>query len=340
VTKRKGWGMGLFGNKKPKLPGYVGIGLDALLQDPEWAYAISQAGINTANCEIVLRLAGPTVGSGGVPETPKPAILFGQGSTLAMAFPAEREIKVVRRDKSRAQLQTVRSGWFQILFGPASSLDGFMFWGQEDNLKLDTPEGEKFGALMSAFLKGQLKPQQVVGTPQTLVSHSVSAEPPAPAFQDSEDALRWKMVHSVHGALEEMMDKYQQCFKTAETVEKAFGMANTDFVNGVRQHELSQASFRNLGVRTERELEGLLAGLRESTVTAQNQWKDLLFLLPGSDHDVMKVSKWCMSHGVDSGLMSSVVSNGMFIYTDFGLTRESFWIENERVAAIAQGAGQ
>ena len=34
VTERKGWEMALFGNKKPKLPSYVGVGLDALLQDP------------------------------------------------------------------------------------------------------------------------------------------------------------------------------------------------------------------------------------------------------------------------------------------------------------------
>jgi hypothetical protein len=59
--------MGLFGNKKPKLPSYVGAGLDALLQDPEWASAISQAGIDAKRCEIVLRLADPTVGTGGCP---------------------------------------------------------------------------------------------------------------------------------------------------------------------------------------------------------------------------------------------------------------------------------
>ena len=43
----------------------------------------------------------------------------------------------------------------------------------------------------------------------------------------------------------------------AENVEKAYGMANTAYVNGVRQHELSQASFRDFGVMSERELEGL-----------------------------------------------------------------------------------
>lgn len=274
----------------------------------------------------------------GLPENPKPAILFGQGNILAMAFPAEREVKVVKRDKSRAELQTQRSGWFQILFGPANNLDGFMFWGYEDNLKLDTPEGDKFGKLMSAFLKGQLKPQQVVGTPQTLVSAAVSVEPPAPTFEDPQDALRWKLVYSVQGALEEMMDKYSQCFEKAEHVEKAFAVANAEFVDGVRQHELSKASFRAHGVRSQRELEGLLASLREATVTAQNQWRNLIFLLPGSEHDIVKIGNWCMSHGVDSGVMSSLVGNAMFLHTDFGLTRDSFWTENERVIAVTQSS--
>ena len=341
--------MGLFGTKKPKLPSYVGVGLDALLQDPEWAYAIGQAGIDTRTCEIVLRLANPTVGSGpgAVPENPTPAILFGQGSTLALAFPAEREVKVVKRDKSRAQLQTQRSGYFQILFGAPNNLDGFMFWGGQDNLKLDTPEGEKFGPLMSAFLAGQLKPQQFRGTPQSLVSDAAPARPAAPAAtettaapDDPEDALRWKMVHSVYAALAEMMDKYSKCFAKAEYVEKAFGIASTEYVNGVRQHEMSKNSFRQRGVSSERELESLLAGLRETTLAAQSQWKDLIFLLPGSEHDIVKISTWCMSHGVDPETMSSLVSNGMFLYTDFGLTRESFWAENERVIAVTQGAGQ
>lgn len=332
--------MGLFGNKKPKLPSYVGVGLEGLLRDPAWAYAIGQAGIDPGRCEIVLRLAEPTVGSGGLPETPKPAILFGQGNTLAIAFPSEREIRVVRRDKARADLQTQRSGWFQILFGPANNLDGFMFWGAQDNLKLGTPEGEKFGKIMSAFLSGQLKAQQVFGTPQSLVSGGVSVEPATPAFEDPEDAVRWKMVNSVHSALVEMMDKYQQCFEKAETVEKAFGVANSGFVNGVRQHEMSMASFRGLGERSERELEGLLTELRAATVTAQNQWNDLLFLLPGSGNDVMRFGNWGMAHGVDPEVLSLVLTNSIFTRTDFGATRESFWTENDRVIAAMKGTGQ
>lgn len=333
--------MALF-NKKPKLPSYVSLGLDALLQTPEWAYAISQAGINPAGSEVVLRLAELTVGTGtGTgPETPSPAILFGQGNTLAVAYPTEREIKVLKRDKSRAELQTQRSGWFQILFGPANNLDGFMFWGHADNLQLGTPEGEAFGKVMSAFLKGQLKPQQIFGTPQSLVATRVSVERPAPAFEDPDDGLRWKLVHSVQSALTAMMETYQQCFDKAEHVEKAFNIANAEFVNGVRQHEISRKNFHQAGVRAEQELLPLLGELRQATQAAQSQWQDLVFLLPGSDNAVLKISNWCTSHGVESEVLGSVVANGMFIHTDFGVTRESFWRENERVASVMNRAGQ
>jgi hypothetical protein len=333
--------MGVFGNKKPKLPSYVGVGLDALLQDGEWAHAISQAGIDTRNCEIVLRLAEPTVGGGGggIPENPKPAILFGQGNTLAIAYPTEREVKVVKRDKSRGELQTQRSGWFQIIFGPVNSLDGFMFWGTEDNLQLGTPEGEKFGEIMSKFLKDQLKPQQVVGTPQSLASSGKIDESAAPAFEDPEDSLRWKLLQLLRTSLDEWMEKYKECFEKFEGIEKAFAIANAEFVDGYRQAEQSKEVFRQMAVSDERELEGLLSDLREATTRAQNQWEDLVFLLPGSDNDVTKIATWCMSHDVDSEVMSSVVANGMYTRTNFGVTKESFRAENERVVAILS-AGQ
>lgn len=333
--------VGLF-NKKPKLPSYAGVGLDGLLRDPEWSYAIGQAGIIPSRCEVVLRISEASVGmgiaAGGVVNA-SPVILFGQGTTLAMAYPTERDVKVQLRETSRAALQTQRSGWFQILFGAANNLDGFMFWGAPDNIQLGTPEGEKFGQIMSAFLKGQLKPQQVVGTPQSLVATAVSVEPPAPAFSDPQDALRWKMVYSVQGALTEMMDKYQECFEQAETVEKAYGMANADYVDGVQQHPISKENFRMMAESMEAELKVPLAALREKTSYAASQWKDLVFLLPGADNDVIKISDWCESNGVPSETLGTLVGNCMFIYTDFGLTRESFWTENQRVISVLNRSG-
>lgn len=328
--------MGLFGNRKPKLPDFAGLGLDALLQHPEWAYPISEAGIDPRRCEIVMRLAAPTVGTGmGTPQDARPAILFGQGHVLALAFPGEREVTVVKRPVARAALQTQRSGWFQVLFGPASTLDGFMFWGAEDNLKIGTAEGDAFGTIMSAFLDGRLEPGQFVGTPQSLASSRATVEAPAPAFQDPQDELRWKMVHSVHAALTEMMDRYQLCFEKAEKVEKAVGMTELR-----PQHEISIENFRRLAVSLERELENLLGDLRSSTIEAQRQWNDLLFLLPGSENDIIKIADWCTSHEVDSEVLGSVVGNGMFVHTNFGLTRESFWAENERVIAVMNSSGQ
>ena len=117
-------------------------------------------------------------------------------------------------------------------------------------------------------------------------------------------------------------------------------MANAEFVDGVRQHEISRESFRNYGIDAEGELVVLLGELREATKAAQSKWQDLLLLLPGSENDVVRIGNWCMSHGVDSGVLSAVVANGIFTRTDFGLTRESFWTENERVTSVMKGAGQ
>lgn len=257
-----------------------------------------------------------------------------------MAFPNEREVIVVKRNKAKAELQTQRSGWFQILFGPVDRLDAFMFWGAQDNLKLDTPEGAIFGKVMAAFLQGHLKPQQFVGTPQTLVAGGVSLEPPTPEFDDPEDALRWRALLSVDASLAALLEKYQECYETAEKVEKAFGLADSGYVNGVRQHEYSVAAFREMGARQEGVLVDLLKELREVTHQAVAQWNNLLFLLPDAPNDILKISNWCSSRGVDSEVMSRVVGNGMYQFTNFGLTRKSFWAENARVIAVSNGAGQ
>jgi hypothetical protein len=185
-------------------------------------------------------------------------------------------------------------------------------------------------------LFGKKKPQQTVEATQSVAPSAVPVEPPAPAFEDPEDALRWKMVHSVASSLTELMDRYQQCFEKAEQVERAYGMADTEFVDGVRQHEISRKNFREMGITWEGELEGLLGDLRAVTIAAQSQWKDLLFLLPGSENDVIKVFDWCTSHGVDSEASSSIAVNSTFLHTDFGDTRESFLSENQRVIAVME----
>lgn len=328
--------MGFFG-KKPKLPSYVGESLEALLEDPQWSFALDEAGIDASRCEVVLRLADCTVGDRGAPENGRPALLLGQGNTIAVAFPGERDIRIVKRDTSRAELQTQRSGMFQLMFGPASNLDGFMFYGHEDNLVENTPEGHAFGQAMLAFLAGNLQPQEVVGTPQSLIANAssgASVQPSsAPEFDDPEDATRWQMVHAAHSALTDMMDKYQLCFEQAENVEKAYGMTTVG-------HEISRENFRKHAEAGEKELEGLLVDLREATVAAQSQWNDLMFLLPGEENDIMRLANWCMANQVDSEVLSSLAQNAMFTNTDFGTTRTSFWTENERVVTVMKNANQ
>jgi len=195
-------------------------------------------------------------------------------------------------------------------------------------------------------LFGKKKPRQVVGTPQRPVSDGLpsqpapppAVEPSVPAFDDPDDATRWKMVHLVESSMAQMMNKYQRCFEAAQNVEKGFAMANADFIQGYRQNEISKENFRKSAVATERELESLLGDLRTATLGAEEQWKDLVFLLPGSESDVVKLSNWCMSHGIDSKVMSSVVTHGIFIHTNYGLTKESFWVENDRVTTLMGGA--
>lgn len=331
-----GIAVAVFG-KKPKLPSYVGWDLGALLQDPQWAFALSEARIDPARCEVVIRLADCTIADHLHPTNASPAILFGQGNQLAVAFAGEREVRVVMRDTARAELQTQRSGMFQILFGPATSLDGFMFYGLEDNLVDGTPEGNAFGQIMLAFLAGRLEPQAIVGTPQSIAQQGASAPRPlestAPEFADPADATRWEAVLSLHASLNTMMDRYQSCFEQAENVEKAYSMTTVG-------HEISRENFRKHAEEAEKELEALLLGLREATVAAQSQWNDLMFLLPGEDNDIMKLANWCMANGVDSEVMSSIAANGMFTHTDFGTTRSSFWTENERVIAVMNNANQ
>lgn len=166
-------------------------------------------------------------------------------------------------------------------------------------------------------------------------------KPAMPAFDDPDDVTRWETLHSANSLLAAMMEKYQECFEKADRTERAYAMGDAEFVDGVRQHEISRKNFHDMGVRSEGELEGLSAELRAATLAAREQWQNLVFLLPGSaENDVMKIAEWSMSHGVDTELMSSLVSNGMFINCDFGTTRQSFWEQNDRIVAIMNQAGQ
>jgi hypothetical protein len=166
------------------------------------------------------------------------------------------------------------------------------------------------------------------------------AEPSMPTFDDPEDVTRWQMILALRASLADMMAKNAECFEKAERAEKALAMGNAEFVDGVRQHEISRENFRKFGERADAELQDLLVELRTAIALAQSQWDNLLFLLPGADNDVMKIFDWCESHGVDQEISSEVVAEGVLVRTDFGLTRASFWAENDRINALMNGGSQ
>ncbi len=96
---------------------------------------------------------------------------MGDGSRIAIALPSEREVTVLARDVSIAQLQTQRSGRFQIVFGPLQRMDVWMLEG----LSAETEEGRLFGNTMLNFLRGTLS-QETTTTSDAVLN---SGAPPA-----------------------------------------------------------------------------------------------------------------------------------------------------------------
>lgn len=160
------------------------------------------------------------------------------------------------------------------------------------------------------------------------------------AVVDPEDGLLLKMVYTVAVSLKAMMHQYEVCFEQAEKVERAFGMANAEVVDGIPQHPMSKANFRKMAVSWEGELSVMLAELREKTKAAASQWKDLVFLLPGDGNDMVRLVEWCRAHKVREEEFQTFISDGLFIFTDYGLSRDSFWAENQRVIAVLNRSGK
>lgn len=63
-------------------------------------------------------------------------------------------------------------------------------------------------------------------------------------------------------------------------------------------------------------------------------------MLPGEGNDIMRLVNWAEPHGLPLETVGEVANNGAFVHTNFGLTRESFWAENQRVLAVLNGPGQ
>jgi len=200
-------------------------------------------------------------------------------------------------------------------------------------------QGESVG-LFSKKTKAQTYVPEFEPAPQV----AARVKPTMPAFDDPDDVTRWETFHSANSLLVVLKDKFEECFEKAQKTEKAYAMGNTEFVDGVRQHEMSRKNFHDMGVKWESELGALLAELRVATLAAREQWQNLLFLLPDNatslppsvDHDIVQILGWSTTHGVDLEIMNPMISNALlYMDSDFGSTLQSFWAENGRISALA-----
>jgi len=345
--------MPLFGEQLPEPKSYVGISLDGLRADPAWTEAIVRAGLDIDQCELVLRLGSATVGIGrepGSPHVAQPALLLGHGDTLAIAFPGEREVRVVRLSRFNAELQTQPSGTFQILFASVNQLD---VWIVFDDLKLGTPEGEQFGQTMLQFLRGQAARPAVVLSPSSSASPMAPsvAEPPAgapapppspkmdpnpsvssPANQDEETAHQ--LAHRLAAACSEVIRLQSACYEQAERVQKAHYVASQP------QAPASRATFLGAAARYEQQFATLLNEFQGASATGRALWSDFTFLSRAPDQGMDKLLIPLVAQGVLQGdEVSNIMVGGIFLKADFGSTIDSFLETDSRLGEMMKSMG-
>jgi hypothetical protein len=340
--------MGLFGKKQPKLPSYADFSLDGLRADPAWTQAITGAGLDIARCELVFHVGSAMVGTGSEPGSPhraQPALLLGHGDTLAIVFPGEPGVRVVKRPEFKADLQTQRSGTFQILFAPVNQLDVWMF----DDFKRGTPEGEQFGQMMLQFLRGQAAQPAHAPSPSSSASSMATsvAEPPAvlsspmaapsssvPSTPNQDEETAHQLVHHLAAACSEVMRLHGACYEEGGLVQKAHYVASQP------QAPASRANFLRAAERHEREFVSLLNELQGATTVARGLWSDFAFVSGGPDQGMDKLLMPLVTQGVLQGdEVSSIMVGGIFVKADFGSTMDSFFETDSRLAELMTPMG-
>jgi len=314
-----------------------------LRSDPAWADALLGAGLDIDRCELVVHLRSAMVGTGyesGSPFHVQPALLLGSGETIAIAFPNEREVRVVGRPKARAQLQTQRSGTFQILFGSVNQLDVWVF----NDFELGTPEGEQFGRTVLQFLRGQAgKPTAAAASPAPAQAAKPPVAVPAPPEPSSTvpptatvsssgnqaDAVTHQLVHRLSAACSEVMRLHGDCSEKGELVQKAH------YVAAQPQAPASREFFRQTAERLEQEFLALLNELRGAVATGKGLWSDFIFLSGGAGRNMAELLMPLATQGViQSSELSTIMVGGIFLNADFGSTMESFYETDSRLAEL------
>jgi hypothetical protein len=160
------------------------------------------------------------------------------------------------------------------------------------------------------------------------------APPAAPAT--SEEEMTKEMAYSLATMAREASRLYEECIDKADQSDRARVMSQTDYVNGVQQHPISKQSFANMASRLEGQLINLLQTLHELSARGRGMWSDFMFLAGGPKSDAATAMQWCTQHNLDSDTISAIAVDGLFLRCDFGLTRESFLEENQRLSAAME----
>jgi len=149
-----------------------------------------------------------------------------------------------------------------------------------------------------------------------------------------------EMAYSLAAMCAEASRLYEECIEKADNSERARAMSQTDYVNGVQQHPISKQSFAGMADRLEGELTSLLQELHELSAKGQGMWSDFMFLAGGPNSDFSTAMLWCTQHGIDSSSVSTIAVQGLFLRSDFGLTKASFLKENDRLTAALEANQQ
>lgn len=156
----------------------------------------------------------------------------------------------------------------------------------------------------------------------------------------SEQEMAREIAYSLASMCEEAEQLYKDCMEKVNSSEKARIVSQTDYINGVQQHPTSKRSFAALADEEERDLTAILRKLHRLSENGRSMWSDFLFLAGGPKSDFSSAIQWCVQHGIDSNTVITITAKWLFLTCDFGVTKESFLKEDDRIGELAKSMKQ
>lgn len=154
------------------------------------------------------------------------------------------------------------------------------------------------------------------------------------------DETVWELISFLNNRLPILLESLESCQDTAKKAENAEAVARMEFVNGVRQHDMSKAAFAERAKSLDQALSEQLRGLRDGTEEVRPRWEQLTSLTAGGKPGLEGLTDWMISRRVDGGIVGTVFAYSFIFHTNYGDTRSTFWAENERVNKILEAANE